>query len=98
MPPIMLDGSEWPMRLRARVMGASNGAYRDPATGDVSDLDYSVLSDCLASALSQPLRASQFPPRNHYVVEASLGPGSRPNHPRATRAQALPTPPHGVSP
>eukprot|EP00959_Pyramimonas_sp_CCMP1952_P183502 3836769-Pyramimonas_sp.AAC.1 len=74
MPPAMLDGSEWPMRLRARVVGASNGTYRDPATGNVSDLDYFVFSDCLASVLSQPLRASQFPQRNHYVVEASLGP------------------------
>eukprot|EP00959_Pyramimonas_sp_CCMP1952_P316522 6625093-Pyramimonas_sp.AAC.1 len=77
MPPTMLDGSEWPVRLRARVMGTPNGTYRDPATGDVSDLDYFVLSDCLATVLSQPLRASQFPPRNHYVVEASLGPQAR---------------------
>eukprot|EP00959_Pyramimonas_sp_CCMP1952_P218810 4575379-Pyramimonas_sp.AAC.1 len=65
------------MRHRARVVGTSNGAYRDPAAGDVSDLDYFVLSDCLASVLSQPLRTSQFPPRNHYVAEASLGPQAR---------------------
>eukprot|EP00959_Pyramimonas_sp_CCMP1952_P052623 1100149-Pyramimonas_sp.AAC.1 len=72
-----MDAPGWPALLHARVASTPGGTYRDLKTGDLTNLDYWVLSGCLASVIAPPTRVPDFPPRNQFAVEASLGPGAR---------------------
>eukprot|EP00959_Pyramimonas_sp_CCMP1952_P098756 2064453-Pyramimonas_sp.AAC.1 len=76
-PPDVMVNSDYPLRLRAVIHAGKQGTYKDPATGNLSTLDYWMVSDFLATVLQQPTRVGGFPARQHFPMAVPLGP-----HPR----------------